>query len=87
MWTKKCYNASEYLKNLNQDQSYGSVKIEKSRRIASRMSVETLFWHAPRQKYNNMLPGIQPGLSKEKPRSIYNDVFSLNANLHDTTFA
>ena len=86
MWTKKCFSASDYLKNVNQDQSYGSVKIEKFSRIASRMSVETLFWHGPRKKYNNMLPGIQPGLSKERPLSIYNDVFSLNANLYDTTF-
>jgi hypothetical protein len=29
----KCYSASDYLKILNQDQSYRSVKIEKSRRV------------------------------------------------------
>jgi hypothetical protein len=31
--TQKCYSASKYLKNVNQDQSYRSVKIEKSRRV------------------------------------------------------
>jgi hypothetical protein len=29
----KCYKASKYLENLNQDQNYQSVKIEKPRRI------------------------------------------------------
>ena len=30
----KCYSASKYFKNLNDDQSYLSVKIEKPRRVA-----------------------------------------------------
>ena len=29
----KCYNASKYLENLNQDRSFRSVKIEKSRPV------------------------------------------------------
>jgi hypothetical protein len=29
----KCYSASNYLENLNLDQSYRSMKIEKSRRV------------------------------------------------------
>jgi hypothetical protein len=35
----KCYGASKYLENLNKDQSYRSVKIEKSRRVLGPLEV------------------------------------------------
>ena len=39
----KCYSTSKYLENLNQNQSYRSVKIEKSRRVVeSRPCVSAL---------------------------------------------
>jgi hypothetical protein len=34
----ECYSASKYLKNLKQDQSYRSVKNEKTRRVVELMS-------------------------------------------------
>ena len=53
---QKCYSASKYLKNLNQDPSNRSVKIEKSRHVVESRPVCLGLY--PRA---NAVPGVSPG--------------------------